>query len=289
MLTQFIINGLITGAIYSLVALGFAIVYNTTRIFHMAYAILYTTAPYLLYTFFNQLGLPIGVGVLIAILGTILLSLLVELLVYQPLEKRNRSLNVIMISSIGVMIIVINTIALIYGNDTKIIHSQISKSISLRNIIITYNQLIQFTVSIILIALFMFFLKFSKFGIKTRAMRDNVYLCKLFAMDISKFRLLLFALSGFFAAVGGILVGYDVGVDPYVGMPMLLNAFVAIIIGGEGKFYSPIVGGFLIGLLQALVVWKFSANWQDAVTFTLLILFLLFRPQGLFGEKMRLV
>jgi branched-chain amino acid transport system permease protein len=102
-------------------------------------------------------------------------------------------------------------------------------------------------------------------------------------------RLILFILSGFFAALGGGLVAYDVGMDPYVGMPMLLNAVVALIIGGMGRFEAPIIGGFIIGILQAMVVWAFSSRWQDAVTFTLLILFLLFRPQGLMGEKKRAV
>jgi branched-chain amino acid transport system permease protein len=72
-------------------------------------------------------------------------------------------------------------------------------------------------------------------------------------------------------------------------MPMLLNAIVALIIGGIGKFHAPIVGGFIIGILQSLVIWKFSANWMEGVSFVLLILFLIFRPQGLFGEKQRLV
>ena len=77
--------------------------------------------------------------------------------------------------------------------------------------------------------------------------------------------------------------------DPYVGMPMLLSAVVALIIGGVGRFEAPILGGFIIGILQSLAVWVFSSRWQDAVTFTLLILFLLLRPQGLLGEKQRVV
>ena len=77
--------------------------------------------------------------------------------------------------------------------------------------------------------------------------------------------------------------------DPYVGMPMLLNAVVALIIGGVGRFEAPVIGGLLIGVLQALVVYVASARWQDAVTFLLLIAFLLFRPQGILGEKIRSV
>lgn len=240
-------------------------------------------------TFYSNLGYPLLLSFAIAIIITVILSLLMEIVIYKPLSKRNSSHNIIMISSIGIMIVVINTIAMLYGNETKILNQDISDTITFSNIIITYTQLAQFFISTFLLVVFLLFLKFSKFGIKTRAMRDDDVLCSVFGMDIYKMRLLLFILSAFFAAVGGGLVAYDVGMDPYVGMPMLLNAVVALIIGGIGSFKAPILGGYIIGILQALAVWGFSARWQDAVTFTLLILFLLFRPQGLLGERRRSV
>ena len=176
-----------------------------------------------------------------------------------------------------------------YGNETQILNPNISKSITLGNIILTHTQLAHLFVSLVLIGIFLLFLKHSKFGIKTRAMRDDDVLCTVFGLDISQMRLNLFGLSAFFAAVGSGLVAYDVGMDPYVGMPMLLNAVVALIIGGVGRFEAPILGGFIIGILQSLAVWTFSSRWQDAITFSLLIIFLLFRPQGLLGEKQRVV
>lgn len=289
MLLQFIINGIIIGSVYSLVSLGFALVYNTTRIFHIAYAVIYMFCPYMVLTFYSNLGYPLFLAFPIAIVITIVLSLLMEIIIYKPLSKKSSSHNIIMISSIGIMIVVINTIAMFYGNETKILNQDISETLTFRNIIITYTQLAQFLISSFLLATFILFLKFTKFGIKTRAMRDDDILCSVFGSDIFKMRLTLFSLSAFFAAVGGGLVAYDVGMDPYVGMPMLLNAVVALIIGGIGRFEAPILGGFIIGILQSLSVWAFSARWQDAVTFTLLILFLLFRPQGLLGEKRRVV
>jgi len=289
MFLQLLANGIIMGSIYALVALGFALVYNTTRIFHIAYAVLYMFAPYMILTFYKNLGFPFYISFPIAILLTILLSVLMEITIYRPLSKKKSSSSVILISSLGIMIVVINIIAMFYGNETKILNPNISKSVSIGNIIITYSQLYQLGLSLLVMFIFMAFLKFSKFGIKTRAMRDDDVLCTVFGMDIYKMRLVLFTLSGFFAALGGGLVAYDVGMDPYVGMPMLLNAVVALIIGGMGRFEAPILGGFIIGILQAAAVWAFSSRWQDAVTFTLLILFLLFRPQGLMGEKKRAV
>ncbi len=289
MIIQFIINGIVMGAIYSLVALGYALVYNTTKIFHIAYSVLYMFAPYMMFTFYKTLQLPFLLSFLFSIILTMILSLLIEFIVYRPLDRKKSSLNVIMISSIGVMIIIINTIAIFYGNETKVINSDISDSVSFYNIIITYPQIYQFTLSVIIIAIFFLILKYSRFGIKTRSMRDDVVLCKIFGMDIYKTRTIIFAISAMFAAIAGVLIAYDVGMDPYVGMPMLLNAVVALIIGGIGRFEAPILGGFIIGLLQALTVWIFSSKWQDAITFLILIIFLLTRPQGILGERKRIV
>jgi len=289
MLLQLLANGIIMGSIYALVSLGFALVYNTTKSFHIAYAAVYMFASYMILTFYKMLHLHLLLSFLIAILLTMGLSILIERVVYLPLVKKNSSLNIIMISSIGVMIVVINTIAMFYGNETQILNSNISKSVTFGNIILTHTQLAQLIISVILIGIFLIFLKYSKFGIMARAMRDDVVLCTVFGMDINRMRLCLFGLSAIFASVGSGLVAYDVGMDPYVGMPMLLNAVVALIIGGVGRFEAPILGGFVIGILQSLTVWTFSSRWQDAVTFSLLIIFLLLRPQGILGERQRAV
>lgn len=240
-------------------------------------------------TFFRILGFAFLPAFLISILLSMLLSVSIEIVIYRPLRKKDSSKNIIMISSIGVMIIVINIIVMFYGNTTKILNPNISKTVEIGTLIVTYTQIAQFIISNIILSLFFIFLKFSKFGIMTRAMRDDDVLCSIFGIDIDKVRISLFLLSGMFAAIGGGLVAFDVGMDPYVGMPMLLNAVVALIIGGVGRFEAPVLGGFIIGILQSLTVWAFSARWQDAVTFLLLILFLLFRPKGILGESRRLV
>lgn len=288
MIFQSLANGLVTGSIYAIAALGFAMVYNTTHIFHIAYAAIYMFAPYMLYSFSRVLGLPLLPAILIAVLLTIVLSLVSELFVYQPLKKKGSSGNVMMVSSIGFMIVIINVIALFYGNETKIISQGLSESFQLSSIIITKNQLIQFIISISLTAGFILFLNFSKFGLRTRTIRDDEELSKIFGIQVERTRMKIFMLSGLFIGVAGCLVSIDVGMDPYVGMPMLLNAVVAVIVGGKGRFVSPMLGGFIIGVLQALTVYFFESRWENAVTFIILILFLLIRPQGIMGERQRI-
>lgn len=289
MIWQFIVNGVITGMIYGVVSLGFALVYNTTRIFHIAYAAIYMVAPYFLIFLLKILGIPLIISVIIGLSGTVIMGLATELLVYTPLVRRNSSSSVIMVSSIGVMIVIINVVALLAGNETKVINTEISNSFSIGQALITYTQLAQFAISMVLIVAFFTFLKFSRFGIQTRAYRDDDTLSAVLGLNTLRLKRILFLLSSLFAGIGSCLIAWDVGMDPYVGMPMLMNAMVALIIGGIGRFEAPVLGGILIGVLQALVVYFTSARWQDAVTFSLLIIFLLFRPQGILGEKMRRV
>ena len=195
---EFIANGLVTGAIYGMVALGFALVYNTTRIFHIAYAVLYMFAPYMLLTFHKYLSWPFYMAFFASILLTVLLSLAIEEFVYQPLHRIDSSGGVVMISSIGVMIVVINVVAIFYGNETKILDDGIPQTVSFGGVVLTEVQLWQFCISAAMIGVFLFVLKHSKFGTKTRAIRDNEVLSLVFSLNVRKIRRVLFGLSAVF-------------------------------------------------------------------------------------------
>ncbi|MDR1897947.1 MAG: branched-chain amino acid ABC transporter permease [Prevotellaceae bacterium] len=289
MFIQFLINGIITGILYGLSAIGFALVYNTTRIFHIAAAALYVAAGYVFYYAFNTLGVPLWWAALAAVIFTAGLSVLCEWVVYKPLYRKKSSLNVVMISSIGVMIVLVNVTAMIFGNETKVLDNSIQPVFTFGEMMITRPQMLQATVGILLMAAFLVFLKFSKFGLKTRALSNDAALFEVLGFNITTTRVLVFALSGVFLAAGSCLTAYDIGMDPHVGMPVLINAMVAMIVGGMGRFNACILGGLLLGVLQSSVVYQFSANWQNAITFLVLLLFLFFKPQGILGYKKRTV
>jgi len=289
MLLQFFINGLITGILYSLSAIGFALVYNTTRIFHIAAAALYVVAAYIFFFSFRSLDLPLFLSAIISLMFTALLSVLCEWLVYRPLKNKKSSLNVVMISSIGVMAILINIVALLFGNETKVLDHRIQRIFTFNDIIITTPQMWQLILGTLAIIAFMFFLRVSSFGIKARALSSDNTLFQVMGFNITAIRTLVFALSGVFLALSSCLTAYDIGMDPHIGMPMLINAMVAMIIGGVGRFSACVVGGVSLGILQAMVVYQFSANWQNAITFLALLLILFIRPEGILGYKRRIV
>ena len=289
MLLQFVVNGLITGILYSLSSIGFALVYNTTRIFHIAAAALYVAAAYIFYFAFYSLGLPLWASAIFSLIFTALLSVMCEWLVYRPLYNKKSSHRVVMISSIGVMTILINVIALIFGNETKVLDNSIQKVFTFNNLIITTPQMYQLIVGTLAIVAFLIFLKFSVFGLKARALSNDDTLFQVMGFNITATRIFVFALSGVFLAMGSCLTVYDIGMEPYIGMPVMINAIVAMIIGGIGRFNACIIGGVSLGILQALAVYQFATNWQHAVTFLVLLLFLFFRPQGLIGYQKRMV
>ena len=289
MLLQFIINGLITGILYSLLAIGFALVYNTTRILHIAAAGIYVFAAYMFWFFVARAGFTVIPAAVIAIILTMLLSLLSEVTVYRPLKNRKASLNVAMIASIGLMTVIINTIAMFFGNETKVVENSILKPFSFGDIIITTPQMYQAVIGIIVLAVFLVILRWTNWGLRLQALSADETLFETLGYNTNRTRIAVFLASGIFIAIASCLTVYDVGLDPNMGMSVLISAIVAMIIGGVGKFSTCILGGLTLGVLQSLTVYQFASNWQNAVTFLVLLILLFLRPQGIAGYKQRTV
>ncbi len=289
MIGQFIVNGFITGILYSLLAIGFALVYNTTKLFHIVAAAIYVFAAFMFYFFAVPLGLPIIAAALVAILLTMGLSLLTDVSVYRPLKRRMASNNVAMIASIGMMTVIVNLLALFFGNETKVIDNTIHKTFSIGNLIITTPQMWQLVVGCVVIVAFLIFLGLTPWGIRFRALKSDGVLYETMGYNTSRTRTFVFLMSGAFIAVASCLTVYDIGMDPQMGMNVLINAMVAMIVGGVGRFSTCVQGGITLGVLQALTVYQFSSNWQNAVTFVLLLILLFLRPQGIAGYKQRAV
>lgn len=287
MFLQIIVNGVIAGLLISLLALGFSLIYTTTRIFHVSYSVLFIFSSYMVFLFYHLHGINIYISCLISILLTALLSVLIDIVIYRPLINKKSSFNIIMISSIGFMIIAINLISLLFGNETKNINIEPSESLIFFDVRVTIVQLIQAIVSILCIFSFFLVGKFTRIGINARALRDDELLLLILGTHTLKIRSLYFFLSGIFAALGGILISYDVGIDPYMGMSMLINVFIALVIGGLGKFEASILGGLFVGLVQSITVYLLSSKWQDAATLLIFVIFLLIKPEGLLGNKIR--
>ncbi len=289
MLFQFLLNGLISGFLYALLAMAFGLAYHATKIFHIAYAGLVVVSSYLYYTFAVLLGWPWLVSLLLTIGLAGLINVLTERTMYAPLERRRASPNSLLIASIGLFIILTNLIALFFGNEIKTLSPEWRPAFHFGQYIVTYMQAVQAAVSIATITALMILFNYSGLGLRLKALSYDATLFAVFGNHPGHLRMLLFFLSGGLGALVSILISADVGFDPYFGMSLLLNALVVIIFGGLGSFKGSLAGGLILGLLQSLSVYFFEARWETTITFLLLVLLLLFRPQGLFGVKQRLI
>lgn len=287
MITQLIINGIITGCIYALIALGFALIYNTTRIFHFAHGAIYTLAAYLFYTFFHTFNCPLGLSVVLTLIIIALCGMSIDKFIYRPLEVIGASLLIQLLSSLGLYIIIINAIAMIYGNETKILISAIQPTLSFGFIILSQPQQYSLLLSVCIISVLFFILKKTHLGKSIRAMRDDPILISAIGINPNVVRNIVFSLGSVLAAVAAILAGLDFGIDPNMGMTAVMNSIVAVIIGGVGIFEGALMGALLLGLMHNLSILYFSNRWQDVMTFTLLIFFLLFRSQGILSSQRR--
>ena len=288
MILQFIVNGFITGLLYALVAIAFGFTYNTTRIFHIAYAGVLVAGSYI-FLFFSRIGIPFVIAAPLTLLACGFLNLLIEKTIYLPMEKRRNSLNTIMVASIGLFTVLINLVAMIFGNENQTLTNEISRSFSFGNIIVTRMQMWQFVIASVCIGVILLVLYKSRWGLNIKTLSNNRELFSVLGNDAIRVRSVLTFVSGVIAAIVSLLLAYDVGFDPYFGMPLLLNALVVMILGGTGSFYGSLLGGILLGVIQSLSVYFFEARWETAISFVILILMLIFRPQGLFGEKQRAV
>jgi branched-chain amino acid transport system permease protein len=284
---QILLNGVMSGLTLGLLALAFAIVYVPTRVFHVSLGGLYTICPFIVW-YMLSFSLPWPLAVISAILFNAALSWVVEAFNHSPLRKKGASPGVHLVSSLGIFIILAQLTALIWGNDVRTLRPGVDQVLNLGDLSFTRAQVIGALVATLILIVFFGWLRWSRLGLQLRALATNEIELELHGYDICNLRLACFTISGALCAAAAILISYDTGFSPQAGLPALLLAIVATIVGGKRSiFVGPIVGGVIVGVLRAETSWVLSARWQEATTFLLLIVFLLLWPIGLTARPAR--
>ncbi|MEX0813711.1 MAG: branched-chain amino acid ABC transporter permease [Chitinophagales bacterium] len=287
---QLLFNTIVTGFLLALVAVGFNLIFNTTKVFHLAHGALYVIGAYALLQFMEMFNVSNTVTVVLALTGSLiviaLIAVLIEKLIYQPLSKKKASQAISLISSVGIYIFLINLIALLYGNETKFVDPHLGSSFSLVGLTIVPIQLVQLIVSVILIGSILLFTK-TKWFLKVRAMISEETVASVLGVNTKAIRIWTMAIGSILAGIAAILHLFDTGMDPHRGMTITLSAAVAVIIGGKGSVKGTVLASLLIAFLQTATEWFISAQWKEGMTFLLLILVILWRTEGIVSFKMR--
>lgn len=285
---QLAVNGVIAACIYTLIGVGVALVLRTAHFFHFAHAAVFIAGAYCLFLFKTCMGLPFSLSVFLAIAFPTLLGCLMELSIYRPLRRRNASSLVLLLCSLGIYIVLQNLISLAFGDDVKNIRMyDVEEGVNILGARITSIQMANVCVSVGLVLALAAFLSQTKLGIAMRAIASDSALASVCGIESNRVILSVFAIASALAAVAGILVVLDVNMTPTMGMNYLMMAVVAVVIGGVGGIREVALGALLLSMAQQLGAWMAGSQWQDVIAFTILLAFLLFKPEGLLGRKLR--
>lgn len=284
---QLIVNGLVSGLAVAAFALAFQMVYLPTRIFYFAIAAVYALAPFPAWQLLQH-GVPLPLAALGGVASAVLLSMVMEFLTHRRIAHKGGSFSAQFIASLGFYIIITQIVSVIWGNDPKQLRGGLDPVFEIASVYLTQSKLVQAAGCLVIISTFFLWLKFARIGLQLRALSDNARELAIRGYNIDGLRMTAFAISG--AIIGGvaILSGLDSGFYSYSGLPIFLLAVVAAIIGGRFSFLGAVIGGVILGVLRAEVEWYLSPRWLNVATFLLLVVFLLFRPQGIVSKTRRL-
>jgi len=305
---QNFLNGLSIGSVYAIFALGYTLIFSILGIINFAHGAVFTLGAYFTYALmggafgFNGLlanaQLPITLPFTLATLTSGLLAGLVgiaiERLAFRPLRRRGADSLLTVVSSLGVALIIVNLIQYLVGaenytfpaNTFGNLPPSINFGTAANPIPIRTVQIIIFLVSVVILSILTYLINFTKYGKAMRAIAEDGTTASLLGINTDRFIVITFFVSSFLAAIAGTLVGASVSIaGPYFGIGFGLKGLAVIVLGGLGSIPGAVIGGLLIGLVEAFVPADFSA-FKDAVAFGILFLVLLIRPQGLLGRKL---
>ena len=280
MLNQLIMNGLIAGSIYALLAIGYTMVYGVLKFINFAHGEIFMLGGYLTYVFYVICGLNFVPSCLIAIALISLIGVLIEKLAYRPLRKKSRLAP--LITAIGVSILLQNVVMLIFGIRVKSIRlSNMGQSIEIFGAFITPIQVTILVAPPILMIITFLFIKKTKLGKAIRASADNLTVAEILGINTDTTISATFAFGSGLAAIAGILISLDQNMTPTMGVFAGLKAFTAAVLGGIGNIYGAVLAGYVIGIVENFVIWKLPSENKDMVAFLILLGILWFRSEGL--------
>lgn len=279
---QLTINSIIAGSIYALIALGFNLIFGVSKFFDLSYGSMAVIGGYAVFFFGKLLGWNIFLSILIGVIVAGLGGFLINKLIYQRLRKRKASNMVMLIASLGIFTVIQAIVAIFFTSQFQTLSQNIGQNTyNIFGGIITQIQVIILVTGIVIMLGLAWMLKKTMFGKAIKAIGDDEEVSKIVGIDTNKIIGYVFLIGSAIAGLAGILIGFDTGIEPVMGMKLILKGVVASIIGGVGNVYGGVLGAFFLGFIENFGIWKLSGEWKETIAFVILILFLIFRPQGI--------
>ena len=284
-----LLNGLRTGSIYALIALGYTMVYGIAKMINFAHGDIIMVGAYTLYVCVSLLHLHPILAVIITILVCALLGVVIEKIAYKPL--RQAPPLAVLITAIGVSYLLQNLALLIFGSNTKSF-PEVIKLPNLKlaggKLTITGTTILTIVLCIVIMAGLMLFINKTKAGQAMLAVSEDKGAAQLMGINVNKTISMTFAIGSALAAIAGVLLcsAYP-SLTPYTGSMPGIKAFVAAVFGGIGSVPGALIGGIILGIIEILGKAYISSQLADAIVFAVLIVVLLVKPTGLFGKNIQ--
>jgi branched-chain amino acid transport system permease protein len=291
-LLQQIVNGLVVGSVYALVALGYTMVYGILQLINFAHGevvMIGALASLFITKALMAAGVPpalaLAIGILAAMIVCAVIGVTVERVAYRPLRNAPRLAP--LITAIGVSILLQQLAILVFGRNYFSFPEIIPKTpMTFGPITVTANEIIIFVTSVALMAGLLWLVNNTKMGTAMRATAEDQKVAGLMGIDINKIIAFTFAIGSGLGAIAGVMVASNYGqAHYYMGFMLGLKAFTAAVMGGIGNLWGAMVGGLILGLVENVGLIFVRGDYKDIFAFVVLVLVLIFRPQGLIGEK----
>lgn len=288
---QQLINGIALGSIYALIALGYAMVYGILNFINFAHGEVFMLGAFSGYYLALLFGIaePGIIGFLTILICTMaitaMIGLTIEKVAYKPLRQATKL--TVLITAIGVSLFLQYMGQLIFGASPRSFPTLLNNyKINFGGISIGSNQVIVILLSIAFMLILTFIIMKTKMGTSIRAVSNNMKAASLMGISLNRTITFTFILGSSLAGAAGILFGLNYpSIDPLMGLLPGIKAFVAAVLGGIGSFFGAAIGGLILGIIETLTVGYISPTFRDAIAFGILIIILLFKPQGIFGKK----
>ena len=284
---QLIVNSVVAGALYAVIAIGFTLSYGVGKFFNLTHGVMTAIGAYAVFYLTKGLQMDAWVAIVIAIVFTGVVGWLLERFVYAPLRARKASALVLLVASLGAFTALQGVLSILFSSQAQTLSqgSAVQQVFMLGGAAITEIQVITIIAAIAVLLGFVLLLRYTLFGKAVRAVSDDEEVSKIVGINTARVIGVVFFLASAVAGLAGILVGFDTAIEPTMGMTLLLKGVIAAIVGGIGNIYGAALGAFLLGFVENFGIWKISGEWKDAIAFALLIVFLLFRPRGILPAK----
>lgn len=283
---QIVINALIAGSLYGLVAASFSLIYSTNRFAHFAHGGVIISSGYFLFWLTNTLQLNLLLSAILTVVFAGLLGVCLNLFVYLPLRKRDASNSILLIASVVTLTIMQSVLTLLFGSSIKSFnYPGLHEPMGFLGAYMTPIQIVIVLSAIAMVTLLSIFLKKARLGKTLRAVAENPKLAETIGISTVSTYNWSFFIGSALGGVAAIFIALEQNLLPSMGIGLVIKGFAGAVIGGLGSVTGAVYGSLIIGAAENIGVWFFPSGYKDAITYVLLFVFLLVRPSGLFSKR----